>query len=310
VDFVWDAPAECPTAASILVEVSKLSASNTSAQRWRARGTVTRVQGAWALHLSTDVDGRRDAREFTAPACADLAAAAAVVLAVAIAPPPIVAAAPAPDAPVAPPAVPSAPPPVAPAPALPLPSTAHEHAHVAESPTAPSRARAFTLSADGAASAGVLATPAFGLALGVAWVPPKVRIELDALWFPRSVVTGSPGIEGTFSLLGAAARGCWMPIDGRVRVGPCAGLQLGAINASASGAAVTQSLPVTEAWFAVTAGALLSVRLLRHIAARAAVDGIVPLTRKDFDVSGQTDTLHRSSPVSVETTIGVEVQIP
>ena len=117
VDFVWDAPLECPTTATILMEVAKISSTAPSTRKWRARASVERgAGGVWALHLSTEVDGRQDTRDFSAASCADLAATAAVVLAVAIDPTrvaaPPVAAVVQPAAPAPPPDNPPPPPPL------------------------------------------------------------------------------------------------------------------------------------------------------------------------------------------------------
>ncbi len=256
----------------------------------------------WALHLSTEVDGRKDARDFAAASCADLAATAGVVLAVAIdptraAPPPVDATAP-----------PSAPDPPREDPPPP-PALAREPADVVT--PLPSRSmRQFVVAAGGAGSVGVLASPAFGVELGAAWVPHGFRVEVDGLWFPATEITGSAaGTGGSFSLLGAAAKGCWIPLDRRIRLGGCVGAQGGGLEAQANGLTVTTSMARTSTWVAATAGGLLVGRVFPHIGLRASLDLVVPFERDQFYVGG-VETVHTPSPVAAQSSIGVEVQIP
>ena len=156
----------------------------------------------------------------------------------------------------------------------------------------------------------MLASPAFGVEVGAAWVPHGWRVELDGLWFPAAEITGSAaGTGGSFSLLGVAAKGCWMPLDRRVRLGACVGAQGGGLEAQANGSNLATSKATTSTWVATSAGGLLVGRIFERVGLRASVNLVVPFQRDQFYVGG-VETVHTPSPVAMQSSVGVGVRFP
>ena len=330
VDLLWDAPAECPSAASIEVEVAKLVPNMPSSQRWHARASVQKISAsAWALHLSTEIDGHQDERDFTAASCAELASTAAVVLAIAV----DTTRRPAGDSrtPASAPASPPPPSPPEPASSAAGPRRASSSAAAPGPSTGssrpvrtrrhplprPLRLPPFAITAGAAGSLGVLATPALGAELGLAWTPRHARVELDALWFPHSVIQGGAGTGtgGTFELVAAALSGCWLPVDPRrVRLGPCASIQVGAARCGPALAAVT-STPASSPW---VAGAL---ERAPRVAVRAAPRPAAQLgPRRSVRAQGLRVSRRAPaptsipctppSPVAAQASLGLEAHFP
>jgi hypothetical protein len=282
VDFTWEAPPECPSAAALQAEVARLSATTPSGQRWQARAIVTRsADDVWTLRLATEVDGRKDERDFVAASCAELAATAAVVLAIAVDP-----------SPRQPASVPQA------------------------TATAPSTSRAprfpsLAITAGVSATAGALASPALGAELGVAWLPPKARLEVEGLWLPASDVSGArQGTAGSFSLLAAVLSACWSPLSGRIRPAPCLGVEAGRLEAEAEASPGVVPKARATPWVAGEAGGVLVVIVAPHVAVRARLDLLVPFVRDSFTISGIEPAIHTPSPVAGEASLGVEVEFP
>jgi hypothetical protein len=294
VDFTWEAPPECPGAAVLQAEVAKLSATSPSGQRWHARATVTRRSGeVWTLRIATEVDGHKDERDFAAASCAELAATAAVVLAIAVDPSHSL-----PDG----------------RPSSPEPAPADGSAQARATRPSASRAPRFpslAVSTGASASAGAVASPALGAELGIAWLPPKARLELEGLWLPASDVSGArPGTAGSFALLAAILSGCWSPSAGRVRPAACMGVEAGRLEAEAKASPGVVPKARATPWVAGKAGGLLVVIVARHVGVRARLDLLVPFVRDDFAISGIEPAVHKPSPVGGEASLGVEVEFP
>ena len=322
VELEWNAPVECPTGSSVEAEVVRLSKSGRSTERWHARASVARVsEHAWTLHLATELQRRSVERDFTARSCAELAAVVAVVLAVSVDPEEASASVAMTSRSIAPP-LPSAPAPAPPSPAralpalaegalprptlsgaAPLPEPSPEHLPAATSLHVPP----FAIAVDARASLGVLASPALGIDVGLAWTPSHARLELEGLWFPSAEVTGA-GAAGAFALGAGELAGCWMPLDGAIALGPCLAVEAGALRAHATGAGIT-STPATSAWVAGEAGALIVWRPLPHFGLSAGLDLEVPFVRENFTVSSR-GTVHHASPVGAEGTLGAEAHFP
>jgi hypothetical protein len=158
----------------------------------------------------------------------------------------------------------------------------------------------------------VLASPAFGAEVGLAWTPRKARVEIDGLFFPSSQVAGSAGVGGSFTLLAASASGCWLPLDAPVTLGPCVGLEVGSLEGEGTGTGVSAT-PEPSVWIAGTAGGLLLVPVLRPtvswLSLRAGANLVVPFRTETFLVAG-TSYSHAPSPVAGEASLGVEAHFP
>jgi hypothetical protein len=317
VDLTWDAPPECPSAASIEAEIARFSAARPSGQPWRASALIVRRgESSWTMHLVTEVEGRRDERDFDATSCAELAATAAVVLAIAVAPSASQGAAPTPTQPLATSqlaeAAKAAPPPWA-APPLRTGGVTRSVEPSSRPVTTGAVRRlllppiAFSLATS--AAAGITTALAPGATLGVAWLPPRARLELDGTLFPASAVGGSTAeTGGAFSLLKASVVACWSPMPGRVRPAACAGVDAGAIGARGTGTRVA-STPETAPWIAVQAGAQFVVGVVPHLSARATLAAVVPFLRDSFFIEGSNETIHTPSPVGGEGSLGIEVEL-
>lgn len=138
---------------------------------------------------------------------------------------------------------------------------------------------------DGRALAAVGALPglAAGVALAVdAQVSPRVALAA-ALWFFPQVRTAAPDERYAFGLTAGALSACAAPLlRPSVTLAACAGLLVGAVHGVAY--AFTPTPPAEQPWLAVTAGARLTVAVAGPLAAVAAVDLVVPLTRYRFYV--------------------------
>jgi len=87
IELNWTAPAECPTAESVLMRLESLLAGpHRGMGLARVDAVVRGGDAAFEMEMTIRYEGVEDVREFKAAACADMAEAAAVVLAVSLEP--------------------------------------------------------------------------------------------------------------------------------------------------------------------------------------------------------------------------------
>ncbi len=81
-DFTWTAPDTCPTQAEVVEQLTRaVDAGGKELPPLTARAIVQQEGNAWRLELTTEMDGRRGARQLEADSCEGLARAVTLVLA-------------------------------------------------------------------------------------------------------------------------------------------------------------------------------------------------------------------------------------
>jgi hypothetical protein len=303
----WTAPVGCPGEEEVRARLARLVPLDAPMPEWEVSAVVTREPDErFALRLTFESAGRSRQRAMSADSCTELADAAAVILALGVDPAARSSAWATQDLamlPSSPEAAQRSPPDVAPDHATDQPI--HNAA-----PRGPSGGRPnLRVSLLGGASAGVLASPSFGLGAAVAWASGRLRIELAGTWFPSAhVEVATENVGGDFSLISAGGSVCGsVLVPGTLFLGPCAGGEAGRLGARGTGVGVGQPLDASAVWGAVKAGGLLVWYAAPRIGLRVGIDGILPLTRDHFFVPGAgAEDVHRAAPVGGQMFAGVE----
>jgi len=309
-DFVdWRAPAGCPDAAAVRADVKRLGGVAVAGDS----ATVIAVSHGARWRATIALGGRGGSRErvVEAATCKSVAEAAALVVALAF-PAPEVPASPIEPAPRSEPARPVEPAsPIDPAkpiePAVAPPIVAREApARVASSARAP-----FAAGAAAGAIAGALPSTAPGVALSIAWLPRRVRVELGAIasGAESASVIGAP-VGADFRVLGASARACASLLAlGPFALAPCAGIEADRIHAAGFGSRASRDVDETRG--AGLFGALATFAIDRPLVLRLGVDGVVPFARPRFVVNVDDLILvevHRPAAIWGRALLGAEVR--
>ncbi|MEO6420939.1 MAG: hypothetical protein ABIP39_16115, partial [Polyangiaceae bacterium] len=149
--------------------------------------------------------------------------------------------------------------------------------------------------------------PHFGLgpALTFAWTPGALRLQLTGLFFPSNTATLPFSRGGTFELFGGDAKGCYEFLSGVLEIGPCLGVELGALQGAGFG--VNKQTPALAFWAAPSVGGALGLRIGSSFALRLELGALFPLQRPEFVLDG-VGGVHRPAAVLGRGGLGAEVR--
>jgi hypothetical protein len=290
VALTWEAGAGCPAKAEVESAIRDVVGSGGGADSLRARVVVAPSGDAWRAEVVLSRGGETSTRTVDGDSCASVTDAVTVIVALAADP----------SARAAEPEARGAPPDGA----------ATDRLARAEGPPAKDSPRRFffagaSLLVDGA----MLPSTDAGPEIVLGYRPRHVRLEIDgALLAPERATLAASASEGAnFWLVHAGARGCWIPLEGAVDLGPCAGTGLDVVSAQGFGARSTSS--ATGAFATSFFGAMATVRLGERLALRLEGGAHVPIERPTFVIEG-TGLVHRVPVASLRASAGVELHFP
>jgi len=306
-DLLWNVPSGCPNAGWLRENVER----HLSVGKGNERQSVAvdgRISGnednGWALDLSiTDARGS-GTRRLEAATCEELAEAAALIVAISIDPnlaetesePPVD------DA--QPPAAASEEQPASPAPwDSPLEPVLLERE--TPEPRPPFR---LGLRAMGGMDMNVLSSvgPTVGLAFGVLW--PRWRVDLTgSYWTPtEGTAEALDDVGGVFQLWAAGLRAARVLHAGTFEFPLAVGLELGAMHGRGQGDGLRGD-QAAALWSAAVAGAGAAWVAKRFLALWLQVDGIVAMSRPEFETD-QGTLVYRTSAGGARLMAGVEAR--
>jgi len=280
----WTAPPGCPIAAEVRAQVESLLGAPAPGRARRplaVRGRVETRGEVSVLHLGTSETNGEGERTLEGATCSEVASAAALIVALAIdpdavaasrSPPPVATFDPPASSspPPAPPPTSPEPPPRAPPPVRPVPARP-------ESGGAPGGGLELGVLLDTATLPGVSAGPSIALTLAPAR---GMGLALEGAYvLPRFADAGSgDGDKGADVALGLGAlSGCARLALGEAEIGPCGGLEAGALLAEGRGFRTSSSDTVT--WLGLRLGAEARVPLAGSFGLRAGAGAVVALLR-------------------------------
>lgn len=312
----WRAPAECPDRAQVVEAVDRLLGRPVAPEDGVAlRGEVVAIDGGGFELTLGDASAPRVLR---ADSCEVLAEAAALLVAMAIDPDAVAQAAPPEPRPAA--AQAEAPVedarPLAAALDVPRPGEPEPHRKAERvladrtAEGAPSSAGALRIHAATGVGmdAGTLPGVALALQLVAGLSIHRTRVELVGTYLPSRVARADnhATARGAVSLLALGLRSCVAAVDGAVALGPCGGLEIGAMTAAGEG--VSTPGASTVPWASASAGAFVTVPLAGWLALRADAAGVLAVTRPSFVIEGVDGTVHRPGAVAARLAVGAEAR--
>lgn len=162
----------------------------------------------------------------------------------------------------------------------------------------------------GAVGWGALPRTAGGLAarIGVGWT--HLRVEaVGRYWFRRDVRLQAPETSGAdIEMWSFGPRVCGVPIAPPIEIPICAGVEAGQMIARA--VQLEQPRTVTAAWAAATLTAGIAWAPVRMFALRLDAEAFLALRRPAFDVEGGEGVLHRARAGGIRGILGFEVRFP
>lgn len=304
--LTWVAPAGCPTADQVMEDVDRtLVTRRTTPPAVTAEAHV--VEGPrelWRGDLVLRVGETRTERRFEAESCAAIATVVALIIAIAVQDAPAAAAAVA-SSPVPPPPPPSPPNDEGP-PVLKI-----------RPPDMIVRPTRFFGMVSGVIDWNTMPSrPAAGIELagGRKWVlgPWRLGAVLGVDFFPSHPAAAPPylgGVAGDFWMLSLSPRGCGGFTASRLEIGPCLGVELVDMHASAgssngSNAFVTVQNQ-TEYWLSYVASLGASWNFAPTLDVALRVDLVVPTTRKIFGLQDSNLWDYVVSTVAVRPALGL-----
>jgi hypothetical protein len=306
--LVWQAPEGCPSASEVVAEIERLVTvpiDSLLQTLLSVNAVVATIPAGFKLTLTTSVAGEPRSRELSAPTCTELTGAAALVIALTIDPelftkPPPTAAlgdvGPSPGSPTPAPVVVAQPSASAGVPPGPPP------------PRVPERQSPDTTFVTGlglSATIGIWPSPVTGPILLGAVEHRSVRAELglgtsSGDW--QSDKTGGAASSRSYI---AAPRGCWLATGSTLGVGPCAGLEIGALHGQ--GAGVAQKHSATLLWVAPSLGGVARWRVRQNAELVLEADALKPLVPNGFSLAGQP--IYRFRDKSLAASLGVSLGV-
>lgn len=305
VELRWNAPEDCPDAASVTARLDEyLGHATATGEPARVDAEVRRLgDGPWELTLR--FEGRpEDPRVLTNATCEGLAEAAVVVVAIVVTPDAAEPVQPSEPSEPTVPALPREPAPEPPAPApTPVASTA-----AADRESAPP-ARPVELSVAALAGVGFGPVPVgFAIAPALAVTGPRWRVALSAIYEPpRSLRLADLPESGSDLMHWAIGpEACWLPrVRPRLAIPVCGGVELGRLEATP--VELVDGRPRRSPWAAATVAVGLRARVHPRVALWLAPSAVVTLTPARVRVEGEPAPLFRTAPVGVRGLAGLEV---
>jgi len=293
VDFAWSAPAGCPPDAAVRAEIGKLLGGpieGRAREDLRVRAVVERRE-LWLVTLDTLAGGTAGHRTLESATCEGLASATALIVALIIDPDAVAAhAKPTPDA------TPAPPPTRAPA--------------VTPPPPPPPRATFSLVGVGAVGHLGVLPGADVGLGAHVGLARRSLRVELRGAYGPRAVASSRVGAAGEaygkFRFWAATLAGCWMLERGRLELGPCLDLELGAVAGEGVGA--TETTSATTWWYGMGAGVELVIAATPWLRFPVHADAIVPWHRPSYVFRNVDQPIFRPWPVGARLSLAAEAR--
>jgi hypothetical protein len=291
--FAWTAPDGCPSADELRAAIDKLLGETAQARAHEplAVHAVVAHAGAWTVAIETRSPTSTGHRTLDATTCQGLANATALIVALAIDPDAVAAHGGRASEP-----LPAARP-VSAETSLPLSSVAP-------------RSTFGVVGLVGAASLGVV--PGLDVDLGgeLGLVRGRWRVELRAVYGLRAQdsppVSGAMGAHGRFRFFAGTLAGCWIVARGRVQVGPCADVEVGAVHGQGIGS--DQDAAATTPWYGLGAGLVAVIAPTPWLHFPLHADAVLPLRRPSYRFEGVQASIYDPWPVGVRLTAGVELQ--
>ncbi len=339
--LVWEAPAECPSEASVRDAVAQLLGSGgPPPASVSARAVVQRTSGDhWIVQLTTVREGARGERVVEATSCPSLASATALIVALTIDPERVAANSPPSSAasstlpsatPVAtgaastgaplPPASTSSPTPLPPPPSS-SPSPAPVPRAVTAPPPAPAPAaahdqgpRRFALLLEGMGDVGSLPRLSDGIAASLAVTFNALRLEVFGNHlFAQPANAASLSLGTNVDLWAGGGRGCYLPTWRALEVGACAGLELGLLEGNGFGTLRSPYQTFTPAsggsfWVAPVVGGRLAWRIAPYFSLVIDLGIALPIHRDTFYVDGAPGASYQPSAVVARGAAGPELR--
>ncbi|WP_437676370.1 hypothetical protein [Sorangium sp. So ce131] len=163
------------------------------------------------------------------------------------------------------------------------------------------------LRASGVLDASSLPAVAPGVGISASALIGSVRAEVSGLYLGAQQALIAPTLGGDVWLLAGGLRLCSALHRKAFELGPCAGLEAGAMGATGFGVASPGSNRAL--WIAPQLGALATYALSDQIRAHLSVDALFPVTRGRFVLVG-IGPVHRIPAATARASLGVEVQFP
>jgi hypothetical protein len=307
-ELSWDAPAECPDAASVRAQLERVARVRPgfTLTPLTARAAVVRDGARYALHLHTEHDGRQGERRLQADDCDALASSVTLVLALAFGAGVEVSEVSSPAAAAPRGTADSERPPsaeaLAPSEAEPNTEDAASSAardrdgHASTDPAtdaaerAPNGGFALALLLGGGAQLALMPGPALAASAGVELHSGSFSIGLRATGWPAVADTVAAGVQARFDGVAGALAGCGHAPLQAFSFALCASARAAALRGRSSGALEGGS--ETAPWYAV--GVLASLTWPRTSALRVRVESglALSLDRARFAIEGLGD-VHR-----------------
>ncbi len=334
--LVWEAPAGCPSEASVRDAVAQLlGTGGPPPASVSARAVVQRTSSDhWIVQLTTVREGARGERVVEATSCPSLASATALIVALTIDPERVAANSPPSGAasstlPSATPvptgaASTAAPLPSAsalnPPPSPPPPSSGAAPAQAPAPAPAPAPARnegprRFALLLEGMGDVGSLPSVSDGITGSLGLTFDALRLEaFGSYLFAQPFYAASfPSIGSNLDLWSGGLRGCYLPAQGALALGACAGLEVGQLQGNGFGSLRGPYQTFTPAsqgglWIAPVAGGRLAWRIAPYFSLVIDLGIAVPLRRDTFDIAGASGASHQASPVVARGAAGPELR--
>lgn len=166
----------------------------------------------------------------------------------------------------------------------------------------------FALRAQGLLASSPLPAPAFGLAIAAAYVALPLKVELAGGYlFARDLrYDAHPDVGGRLQSGFLSLRPCAAVQLARLELSGCAGAEAALIRGQ--GVGVSGARATVRSWFALVAGADLSVFVTPIWSVWLGVDLLTSLTRPDFYVA-QLGALYRPERFGVRGALGIEMRM-
>lgn len=260
-EFVWDAPADCPSEPQVRLEISRLLHGDI---QLRPGGDLVvhvtvRSGETWSADLLTLHQGQVGRRVIEAPSCPSVADATALIVALMIDPDAVAGV------------------------AQEQKEAQHPTEHLAEHASPE-----FLVGPHLQGRLGTLPGVDIGLGIGVGLVGQRWRTDLRWTYgLKEQGATLASGASGRFSIMTGSVSGCLNLGQAETAYGPCAVFEPGLVSSSGYGASAGYSKHT--AWLAVGGGVYLSASLGRYLRALLEVDVLMPLHRPEYvfqDVPG------------------------